>query len=140
MCFCFSIAQCVMVIFAVATFISYGLQGYVPVAIIWGTYLSKRFENSERKLQWEILVRVLIVLATCKTFITIKNQMYVITIFKNSQSYSPSPFLDWVCSFRCSAPYVYRCLVSHSLLLWRFAFSIPTNTDAVTTFFGEIFY
>lgn len=55
-----------MIIFAVATFISYGLQGYVPVAIIWGTYLSKRFENSPKKLHWELLVRILIVLATCK--------------------------------------------------------------------------
>lgn len=55
------------IIFAVATFISYGLQGYVPVAIIWGTYLSKRFENSNKKLYWEFLTRVSIVLVTCKS-------------------------------------------------------------------------
>lgn len=61
-----SVAQSVKIIFAVATFISYGLQGYVPVAIIWGTYLSKKFEHSDKKLHWELLVRILIVIATCK--------------------------------------------------------------------------
>lgn len=55
------------IIFALATFISYGLQGYVPVAIIWGTYLSKRFENSPKKLHWELLCRICIVIATCKS-------------------------------------------------------------------------
>lgn len=50
-------------IFTVATFISYGLQCYVPVEIIWGNYLSKRFNG---KLVWEFAVRVTIVLITCK--------------------------------------------------------------------------
>lgn len=60
------IAQAVKIIFAIATFISYGLQGYVPVSIIWGTYLSKKYEHSDRKLCMEFTTRILIVIATCK--------------------------------------------------------------------------
>lgn len=75
-----SIAQSVKIIFALATFISYGLQGYVPVAIIWGTYLSKRFENSNRKLQWELLVRILIVIATCKLIGFNTNNIHIIAM------------------------------------------------------------
>lgn len=57
-------------IFTLATFISYGLQCYVPVEIIWGTYLSKRFEG---KLKWEFVVRISIVLVTCKALFDVKN-------------------------------------------------------------------
>lgn len=76
------VAQCVKIIFAVATFISYGLQGYVPVAIIWGTYLSKRFENSNKKLYWEFLTRVSIVLVTCKSRKSLTIYNFIINISK----------------------------------------------------------
>lgn len=62
--FCvFSITKIVQAVFTVATFISYGLQCYVPVEIIWTNYLSKRFGG---KLKWEFVVRVTIVLITCE--------------------------------------------------------------------------
>lgn len=50
--------------FTAATFISYGLQCYVPVEIIWTNYLTKRFGG---KLKWEFVVRISIVLITCKS-------------------------------------------------------------------------
>lgn len=58
-----STTKVVQGIFTVATFISYGLQCYVPVEIIWGNYLSKRFNG---KIGWEFAVRIVIVLITCK--------------------------------------------------------------------------
>lgn len=66
MCAIFSITKLVQAVFTVATFISYGLQCYVPVEIIWTNYLSKRFGG---KLKWEFVTRVTIVLITCKWFI-----------------------------------------------------------------------
>lgn len=59
-----TLAKCIRGIFALATFISYGLQGYVPVSIIWGTYLSKRWEDSDNKIYYEFAVRIFIVLIT----------------------------------------------------------------------------
>lgn len=47
-----------------ATFISYALQGYVPITIVWGTYLRKRWENSEHEIYYEFAVRILFVLIT----------------------------------------------------------------------------
>ncbi|XP_037035317.1 proton-coupled amino acid transporter-like protein CG1139 [Bradysia coprophila] len=58
------LAKCIRGIFALATFISYGLQGYVPVSIVWGTYLSKVWEDSDYKIYYEFAVRILIVLIT----------------------------------------------------------------------------
>lgn len=58
------LAKCIRGIFALATFISYGLQGYVPVSIVWGTYLSKVWEESDYKIYYEFAVRILIVLIT----------------------------------------------------------------------------
>lgn len=60
--FC-STTKVVQGVFTVATFISYGLQCYVPVDIIWGNYLSKRLGD---KIYWEFAVRIGIVLMTCK--------------------------------------------------------------------------
>lgn len=59
-------SQSIKIIFAVAIFISYGLQCYVPVEIIWNTYLVQRLENSEKKLLWEFVTRIGVVIATCK--------------------------------------------------------------------------
>ncbi|KAJ6640808.1 Proton-coupled amino acid transporter-like protein [Pseudolycoriella hygida] len=57
------IARSIQAIFALATFISYGLQGYVPVSIVWG-YLSKSFENSNKQIYYEFAVRIGTVLVT----------------------------------------------------------------------------
>lgn len=50
--------------FLVAVFISYSLQGYVIVAILWRVYLQKRFEGNPRACLYEYLVRYAIVLVS----------------------------------------------------------------------------
>jgi Transmembrane amino acid transporter protein. len=64
----FSLAQSVNAIFAVAIFISYGLQCYVPVEIIWSRYLKQHLENATpgKKLLVEYIMRVSVVLVTCE--------------------------------------------------------------------------
>lgn len=58
-----SLAQVVKIFFAVTTYISYALQGYVTAHILWSKYLSKRFAESKQTL-YELLFRSLIVLLT----------------------------------------------------------------------------
>lgn len=65
-------------IFTVATFISYGLQCYVPVEIIWGNYLSKRFNG---KIGWEFVVRIAIVLITFLLAISVPRLALFISLF-----------------------------------------------------------
>ncbi|XP_044734321.1 proton-coupled amino acid transporter-like protein CG1139 [Chrysoperla carnea] len=65
------LAQSVMAMFAVAIYISYGLQAYVPVYILWTTYLEKYLENSNRKVLWEYGLRVLTVIVTYIFAVTI---------------------------------------------------------------------
>lgn len=57
-------AQSINIMFAIAIFITYALQGYVPVEIIWNTYLNQRIQN--RKLFWEYVCRTVVTLVTCK--------------------------------------------------------------------------
>jgi len=57
-------AQSIKIMFAVAIFITYALQAYVPVEIMWNTYLHHRIQN--RKILWEYVCRTLVTLATCK--------------------------------------------------------------------------
>lgn len=57
-------AQCIKVMFAIAIFITYALQAYVPVEITWTTYLDHRIKKN--KLFWEYVVRTLVTLTTCK--------------------------------------------------------------------------
>lgn len=63
--FFFSAAQILKCLFALCIFVSYALQCYVPVEIIWKNYLALKFENSEKKLMWEFVTRIGIVLGTC---------------------------------------------------------------------------
>ncbi|KAK7790535.1 hypothetical protein R5R35_011941 [Gryllus longicercus] len=60
------LAQSVKIMFAIAIFITYALQCYVPVEIIWGSYLSKKFEKSSPRKQifYEYVLRTMIVLVT----------------------------------------------------------------------------
>lgn len=53
----------VKIFFAVTTYISYALQGYVTAHILWSKYLSKRVKESKHTLV-ELLFRALIVLLT----------------------------------------------------------------------------
>lgn len=63
---CFRLAQSVKLIFAVAIFITYALQCYVPVEIVWNQYLRKYMEDSKSKLLVEYVLRTVIVIITCK--------------------------------------------------------------------------
>ncbi|XP_031641119.1 proton-coupled amino acid transporter-like protein CG1139 [Contarinia nasturtii] len=72
------ITKIVQGIFTVATFISYGLQCYVPVEIIWGNYLKKRFNES---LIWELVVRIVIVLITFLLAISVPQLALFISLF-----------------------------------------------------------
>lgn len=74
-------AQAVNVIFAVAIFISYGLQCYVPVEIIWTNYLVKRYETSGNKLMMEYVTRICIVIATFLLAVAIPRLGLFISLF-----------------------------------------------------------
>lgn len=58
-------AQSIKIMFAIAIFITHALQGYVPVEIIWHTYLDQKIHR--RKIFWEYVCRTIITLATCKS-------------------------------------------------------------------------
>lgn len=63
---CFRLAQCVKIAFAIAIFFSYALQAYVPIEIIWKTYLKSKLEHSNKKLLIEYVMRTIIVIVTCE--------------------------------------------------------------------------
>lgn len=50
-------------LFAVAVFISYALQCYVPISIIWDNYLTKRF-NKENEKRNQFVLRLIITVFT----------------------------------------------------------------------------
>lgn len=54
------------ILFAITTWISYALQGYVTADIIWNKYLSKRIKDTGKHILYELLLRAVIVLLTCK--------------------------------------------------------------------------
>ncbi|XP_030570511.1 proton-coupled amino acid transporter-like protein CG1139 [Drosophila novamexicana] len=58
------LAQVVKIFFAITTYISYALQGYVTAHILWTKYLSKRIENTKKHAFYELCFRALIVLLT----------------------------------------------------------------------------
>uniref|UniRef100_A0A1B6FW34 Amino acid transporter transmembrane domain-containing protein n=1 Tax=Cuerna arida TaxID=1464854 RepID=A0A1B6FW34_9HEMI len=58
------LAQCVKIAFAIAIFISYALQAYVPIEIIWNTYLKAKLDQSNKKLLIEYVMRTVIVIMT----------------------------------------------------------------------------
>ncbi|XP_030745998.1 proton-coupled amino acid transporter-like protein CG1139 [Sitophilus oryzae] len=60
------LAQIIILSYAVAIFISYGLQGYVPVHIIWHDYMVKRLEDASEKKKtfYEYVLRISCVLTT----------------------------------------------------------------------------
>lgn len=65
---CYSLAQVIIISYSVAIYISYGLQGYVPVQIMWTNYIAKRVEdvNEKKKAFYEYLLRIICVIVTCK--------------------------------------------------------------------------
>lgn len=66
--FIYSLAQVTKIIFAITTWISYALQGYVTADIIWHKYLSKRVKDTSKHVLFELLIRAGIVLLTCKYY------------------------------------------------------------------------
>ncbi|XP_060657437.1 proton-coupled amino acid transporter-like protein CG1139 [Drosophila nasuta] len=57
-------AQVVKIFFAITTYISYALQGYVTAHILWSKYLSKRIKDISKHTLYELLFRAVIVLLT----------------------------------------------------------------------------
>ncbi|XP_023023592.2 proton-coupled amino acid transporter-like protein acs isoform X1 [Leptinotarsa decemlineata] len=66
-----ALAQAIRILYSIAIFISYGLQGYVPVQIIWTNYMIPRLENSNKKLMWEYILRVACVILTFILAVTV---------------------------------------------------------------------
>ncbi|KAH8365862.1 hypothetical protein KR093_006694, partial [Drosophila rubida] len=58
------LAQVVKGFFAITTYISYALQGYVTAHILWSKYLSKRFKDISKHTLYELIFRAVIVLLT----------------------------------------------------------------------------
>ncbi|KAH8274488.1 hypothetical protein KR018_006845, partial [Drosophila ironensis] len=58
------LAQVVKIFFAVTTWISYALQGYVTAHILWDKYLVKHIKDPKKHNMFEIIFRALIVLLT----------------------------------------------------------------------------
>ncbi|XP_050465995.1 proton-coupled amino acid transporter-like protein CG1139 isoform X2 [Cataglyphis hispanica] len=74
-----TMSQSIKIMFAVAIFITYALQAYVPVEIIWNTYLDHRIKN--RKILWEYVCRTVITLATFILAIAIPRLGLFISLF-----------------------------------------------------------
>ncbi|KAF2882621.1 hypothetical protein ILUMI_23547 [Ignelater luminosus] len=67
--------------YAVAIYISYALNGYVPVDIIWNTYVSQEYHDSKYKLLWEYLIRFGIVLLTFVLAVSVPLLGLIISLF-----------------------------------------------------------
>ncbi|RLU19973.1 hypothetical protein DMN91_008532 [Ooceraea biroi] len=74
-----AMAQSIKIMFAIAIFITYALQAYVPVEIMWSTYLDHRIQN--RKVLWEYVCRTLITLCTFVLAIAIPRLGLFISLF-----------------------------------------------------------
>ncbi|EFN74142.1 Proton-coupled amino acid transporter 1 [Camponotus floridanus] len=72
-------SQSIKIMFAIAIFITYALQAYVPVEIIWNTYLNPRIKN--RKILWEYVCRTGVTLATFVLAIAIPRLGLFISLF-----------------------------------------------------------
>jgi proton-coupled amino acid transporter len=75
------LSQAINLLYSLAIFISYGLQGYVPVAIIWNTYVVKRLEGSTHLIAWEYLLRFACVIVTFVLALTIPMLGLFISLF-----------------------------------------------------------
>ncbi|KAF5294463.1 hypothetical protein FQR65_LT01589 [Abscondita terminalis] len=58
------LAKIVQGLYSLAIFISYGLQGFVPINIMWNTYLYKHVSHLKHKWIWEYLLRTITVVIT----------------------------------------------------------------------------
>ena len=53
----FSLPEITRVIFSAAVFISYALQCYVPISIIWENYVSEKIRTSETSTRYQYVLR-----------------------------------------------------------------------------------
>ncbi|XP_018059705.1 PREDICTED: proton-coupled amino acid transporter-like protein CG1139 isoform X2 [Atta colombica] len=74
-----AMAQSIKIMFAIAIFITYALQAYVPVEILWTTYLDHRIQN--RKILWEYACRTFVTLVTFILAIAIPRLGLFISLF-----------------------------------------------------------
>lgn len=51
---------------ALAIFITYALQCYVAIDIVWNLYLSPRIKTKSYRIVTEFLTRTVLVILTCK--------------------------------------------------------------------------
>ncbi|XP_075229301.1 proton-coupled amino acid transporter-like protein acs isoform X2 [Lycorma delicatula] len=73
------LAQSVKIIFAIAIFITYALQCYVPIEIIWNTYMKKRL--TKNFLLWEYILRTVTVLVTFVLAVAVPRLELFISLF-----------------------------------------------------------
>ncbi|KAF2878968.1 hypothetical protein ILUMI_27207 [Ignelater luminosus] len=76
-----TLAKIVQGLYSLAIFISYGLQGYVPVDILWNTYLAHRFSDSKYPKLWEYLLRAVTVFVTFALAISMPRLGIFISLF-----------------------------------------------------------
>ncbi|KAL6264487.1 hypothetical protein P5V15_004595 [Pogonomyrmex californicus] len=74
-----AMAQSIKIMFAIAIFITYALQAYVPVEILWTTYLDHRIQN--RKILWEYVCRTVVTMVTFVLAIAIPRLGLFISLF-----------------------------------------------------------
>ncbi|KAJ9585747.1 hypothetical protein L9F63_002442, partial [Diploptera punctata] len=77
------LAQSVKVMFAIAIFITYALQCYVPLEIIWNTYMKDRLEHTtnKKKVVVEYVMRTGIVIGTFLLAVAIPRLELFISLF-----------------------------------------------------------
>lgn len=62
-------AQLAKGIMAFGIFVSHGLACYVAFDITWNGYVKKRLGVDRKKIVWELVVRTILVLATCELYL-----------------------------------------------------------------------
>jgi proton-coupled amino acid transporter len=77
------LAQSVKIMFAVAIFITYALQCYVPLEIVWSTYIKDRMANdsARKKLLVEYIMRTCTVIGTFLLAVAIPRLELFISLF-----------------------------------------------------------
>lgn len=74
-------AQICKLVFAIAIFITYALQCYVPLDVLWEQRLKKRMEKNSHLLLWEYVVRTVLVLFTFGVAIAVPKLDLFISLF-----------------------------------------------------------
>ncbi|CAB3373802.1 Hypothetical predicted protein [Cloeon dipterum] len=75
------LAQAVKIMFSLAIFITYALQCYVPVDIIWNNYLKSKYEKHSKSLLIELGVRTMLVLITFVLAVAVPRLELFISLF-----------------------------------------------------------